>query len=134
MSLLRSFSVASSGLVAQSQRLNIVASNIANAESVEGPDGKPYRARQAIFRPTPMHGNVAAGVEVAAVIDSTAPMRREYKPGHPKADAAGFVDMPNVNPVDEMVNMISASRSYQMNVEIMTTSRQLMQKTLELGR
>jgi flagellar basal-body rod protein FlgC len=134
MSLMRSFHVSSSGLVAQSQRLNIVASNIANAESVQGPDGKPYRAKHAVFRPTPMFGSVAAGVEVAAVVDSKAPMRSEYKPGHPNADAAGFVQMPNVNPVDEMVNMISASRSYQMNVEIMNTSRQLMQKTLDLGR
>ncbi len=134
MSLMRSFHVSSSGLVAQAQRLNIVASNIANAESVQGPDGKPYKAKQAVFRPTPMFGSVAAGVEVAAVVDSNAPMRREYKPGHPNANAEGFVEMPNVNPVDEMVNMISASRSYQMNVEIMNTSRQLMQKTLDLGR
>lgn len=134
MSLIRSFSVASSGLVAQSQRLNVVASNIANAESVQGPDGQPYKARQTVFRPAPMFGGVASGVEVAAIVDSNAPMRKEYKPGHPNADANGFVTMPNVNPVDEMVNMISASRSYQMNVEIMNTSRQLMQKTLDLGR
>jgi len=79
-------------------------------------------------------GSPGAGVAVTKLIESNAPLRREYRPGHPKADNFGYVDMPNVNPVEEMVNMISASRSYQMNVEAMNVSRQLMLKTLDLGK
>jgi flagellar basal-body rod protein FlgC len=79
-------------------------------------------------------GQPGSGVEVSKIIESNTPLRMEYRPGHPKANAAGYVEMPNVNPVEEMVNMISASRSYQMNVEAMNVSRQLMLKTLDLGK
>ena len=134
MSLLRSLHVGATALVAQAKRLNVVASNMANAESVTGPDGKPYRARQVYFQTVPMAGEAAAGVEVAKVIEDPSPLRKVHRPGHPNADANGFVELPNVNPVEEMVNMISAARSYQMNIEAMTTSRQLLLKTLDLGR
>jgi flagellar basal-body rod protein FlgC len=134
MSLLGAFDIGTTGLTAQALRLNVTASNIANVESVSGPDGRPYRARQVEFSAVLKEGSPGAGVEVSKVIESNAPLRLEYKPGHPKANASGYVEMPNVNPVEEMVNMISASRSYQMNVEAMNVSRQLMLKTLDLGK
>jgi flagellar basal-body rod protein FlgC len=134
MSLLATFNIGSSALTAQAMRLNTTASNIANAESMSGPDGRPYRARQVEFNAITSPNSPGAGVAVSKIIESDAPLRMEYRPGHPKANAAGYVEMPNVNPVEEMVNMISASRSYQMNVEAMNVTRQLMLKTLDLGR
>jgi len=134
MSLLAAYDIGSSGLTAQAMRLNVTASNIANAESVAGPDGRPYRARQVEFSALMKPGSPGAGVAVSSIVESDAPMRMEYRPGHPKANASGYVEMPNVNPVEEMVNMISASRSYQMNIEAMNVSRQLILKTLDLGR
>jgi flagellar basal-body rod protein FlgC len=131
---MRAFEIGSTGLVAQSIRLNTTASNIANVETLEGPDGRPYRGRQVVFRTTPIQGTPGAGVEVANIVENDAPLRKEYKPGHPRADGQGYIEMPNVNPVEEMVNMISASRSYQMNIEAMNISRQLMLKTLDLGK
>lgn len=134
MSLFKVFSVAGSALAAQSQRLNVVASNLANAESVAGPDGQPYRARQVVFQTqlTDATGS-AAGVRVAQVVEDSAPARRVHQPGHPAADEQGYVTMSNVNAVEEMVNMISASRSYQTSVEVMNTTKSLLAKTLQLG-
>jgi flagellar basal-body rod protein FlgC len=134
MSLMRAFEIGSTGLVAQSIRLNTTASNIANVETLEGPDGRPYRGRQVVFRTTPIQGTPGAGVEVANIVENDAPLRKEYKPGHPRADAQGYIDMPNVNPVEEMVNMISASRSYQMNLELMSNTRLLVTRTLSMGK
>jgi flagellar basal-body rod protein FlgC len=134
MSLFKVFSVAGSALAAQSQRLNVVASNLANAESVAGPDGQPYKGRQVVFQTQLMDAQGgAAGVRVAQVIEDNAPARRVHQPGHPAADDEGFVTMSNVNPVEEMVNMISASRSYQTSVEVMNTTKTLLAKTLQLG-
>jgi flagellar basal-body rod protein FlgC len=134
MSMNDVFRISSSALTAQSQRLNTTASNLANAESAAGPDGKVYRAKQVVFQTQPIAGRPeSAGVSVARVVeDDTAP-RRTYDPKHPMADADGYVSMPNVNVVDEMVNMISASRSYQTNVEVMNTAKTLMLKALTLG-
>ena len=134
MSLLGAFNIGSTGLVAQAMRLNITASNVANAESVAGPDGRTYRARQVLFAPVAVENTQGAGVQVVDIVESKEPLKQEYKPFHPMADKNGYVQMPNVNPVEEMVNMISASRSYQMNIEAMNVSRQLMLKTLDLGR
>ena len=134
MSLMRSLHVGATALVAQAKRLNVVSSNLANAESVTGPDGKAYRARHVHFQTLPIAGDAAAGVEVSGVVEDQSPMRKVHRPGHPNADENGFVELPNVNPVEEMVDMISAARSYQMNIEAMTTSRQLLLKTLDLGR
>ena len=134
MSLMRAFEIGSTGLVAQSIRLNTTASNIANVETLEGPDGRPYRGRQVVFRTTPIQGTPGAGVEVANIVENDAPLRKEYKPGHPRADAQGYIEMPNVNPVEEMVNMISASRSYQMNLELMSNARLLVTRTLSMGK
>ncbi|MEY3201597.1 MAG: hypothetical protein RIR70_1147 [Pseudomonadota bacterium] len=134
MSLLKSIHIGATALVAQAKRLNVVSSNLANAESVSGPDGKAYRAKHVYFQTAPLAGEAAAGVEVASVVEDQSPLRKVHRPGHPNADASGFVELPNVNPVEEMVDMISAARSYQMNIEAMTTSRQLLLKTLDLGR
>lgn len=139
MSLLNVFGISESAVAAQSQRLNVVASNIANANSVSGPDGQPYRAREVVFRAVPTDAaqpgaaQSPAKVEVAGVVESAAPPRTVYDPKNPMADAQGYVELPNVNVVDEMVNMLSASRSYQDNVEVMNTTKNLLLKTLTLG-
>jgi flagellar basal-body rod protein FlgC len=134
MSLLNVFQVAGGALTAQSMRLNVVASNLANAESVAGPDGRPYRARQVVFEARPLEGTQAVGVRVKQVVEDASPARMVYDPRNPAADENGYVTMPNVSVVDEMVNMISASRSYQTNAEVMNTAKQLMLKTLTLGQ
>jgi flagellar basal-body rod protein FlgC len=135
MSLFRIFSIAGSGLAAQSQRLNTVASNLANVDSAAGPDGKVYAARQVLFQSTPVDGGDprAQGVRVSTVSESAAPPRRVHDPKHPMADKDGFVLLPNVSVVDEMVNMIAASRAYQNNVEVMNTAKNMLAKTLTLG-
>jgi flagellar basal-body rod protein FlgC len=134
MSLIKAFDIASSALGAQSQRLNVVASNLANAESATGADGKPYRAKQVVFSAVPLGEPGAVGVRTAAVIDDPSPMRRVHNPAHPLADEEGYVTLPNVNVVEEMVNMIAASRAYQNNVEVMNTSKTLLLRTLSLGQ
>ncbi len=135
MSMFNIFNVSGSAISAQAQRLNTVASNLANADAVAGPDGQAYRARQVMFQTVPMgNGQASAGVKVVNVVQSDAPNRREYSPQHPQADAQGYVTHSNVNPVEEMVNMISASRSYQNNVEVMNTAKTLMLKTLQMGQ
>ena len=134
MSLLNTFNIGASGMSAQSIRLNTISSNIANAESSSGPDGRTYRARQVVFSSVPSANNPGSGVAVTNVVESNAPLRREFRPGHPKADNNGYVDMPNVNPVEEMVDMISASRAYQTNVQMVNVTRQLVLATLDLGR
>ncbi len=134
MSLFNIFNVAGSGMAAQSQRLNVVASNLANADSTTSADGKPYRAKQVVFSATPMGAQDVQGVKVLRVAEDNSPMRVVYDPKHPMADAKGYVSMPNVNVVDEMVNMISASRSYQNNVDVLNTSKTLLLKTLTIGQ
>ncbi len=134
MSLFSIFNVAASGMAAQSQRLNTVASNIANAESATSTDGQAYRAKQVVFSAQPVDAAGSTGVAVTRVIEDTAEPRRIYDPKHPMADDKGYVAMPNVNPVEEMVNMISASRAYQNNVETLNAAKSLLQKTLAIGQ
>ena len=121
-------------MAAQSQRLNVVASNLANADSTTSASGKPYQAKQVVFSATPVDGSGAQGVKVTAVVEDNSPMKMIYDPKHPMADEKGYVSMPNVNVVDEMVNMISASRAYQNNVDVMNTSKTLLLKTLTIGQ
>ena len=128
------FAIAGSALTAQSQRMNVAASNMANADSVSGPDNQPYRARQVVFETTPAPGDAIGGVRVSRVIEDQSPLRMQHDPKNPLANAEGYVAMPNVNPVEEMVNMISASRSYQANVEVLNTAKTLMLKTLTVGQ
>ncbi|OGT04044.1 MAG: flagellar basal body rod protein FlgC [Gallionellales bacterium RBG_16_57_15] len=134
MSLFNIFNVAGSAMAAQSQRLNVVASNLANADSTTSATGQPYKAKQVVFSSTPMGGGEAQGVKVEAVVEDNSPMKMIYDPKHPMANPQGYVAMPNVNVVDEMVNMISASRAYQNNVEVMNTSKTLLLKTLTIGQ
>jgi len=135
MALNRIFDISASAISAQSQRLNVVASNLANAESVAGPDGQSYKSRQVVFsarQPDRVDGT--AGVRVTGIVEDNTPAKRVYDPKHPLADPEGFVTQSNVNVVEEMVNMISASRSYQNNIEVMNTTQQLLAKTLQLGQ
>ena len=138
MSMFRIFDVAGSAVSAQSQRLNVVASNLANADTVAGPDGSAYKARQVEFQTTLMGttGNreATAGVRVSTISEDNTPGRRVHDPKHPSADADGYVTYSNVNAVEEMVNMMSASRSYQNNIEVMSTARTLLLKTLQIGQ
>ena len=134
MSMMNIFSVSGSAASAQSQRLNVVASNLANADAVAGPDGQAYKARQVVFQTQLMGEMGAAGVTVSNVAEDQTPGRRVHDPKHPQADAEGYVTYSNVNAVEEMVNMISASRSYQNNVEVMNTAKTLLLKTLQMGQ
>ena len=138
MSMMRIFDVSGSAVSAQSQRLNVVASNLANADTVAGPDGQAYKARNVVFQTMLMGAGAnpesSAGVKVSTVTEDQTPGRRVHDPKHPGADAEGYVTYSNVNAVEEMVNMISASRSYQNNLEVMNTAKSLLQKTLQMGQ
>jgi flagellar basal-body rod protein FlgC len=134
MSLSNILNVAGSALAAQSQRLNVVASNLANADSATSADGGAYKAKQVVFSATPVDAQGSVGVAVAGVIDDPTPMKTVFDPKNPLADKDGMVTLPNVNVVEEMVNMISASRAYQNNVEMMNTAKQLLMKTLTIGQ
>lgn len=134
MSLFNIFNIAGTGMSAQSQRLNAVASNIANVDSTTSANGEPYRAKQVVFQETPIPGSVSSGVKVTQVVQDASPPKKVYDPKHPQADAAGYVSMPNVNVAEEMVNMISATRSYQTNVDTMNAAKSMLLKTLTLGQ
>ncbi len=133
MSMFSIFGISGSAVSAQSQRLNVVASNLSNADAVAGPDGQPYKARQVVFQTLAMDGETNAGVRVDAVTENQTAGRKVHEPANPMADAQGYVTHSNVNAVEEMVNMISASRSYQNNVEVMNTAKSLLLKTLQIG-
>ena len=133
MSLFNIFNVSGSAMSAQAQRLNTVASNLANADSATSPSGEAYRAKAVVFEAVPQQSG-ATGVRVREVVEDPSPLKQVYDPKHPLADEKGYVSMPNVNVVDEMVNMLSASRSYQNNIEVMNTAKTLLQKTLQMGQ
>lgn len=134
MSLFSIFNVAGSAMSAQAQRLNVVASNLANADSATSANGQVYKAKQVVFSAMPVNGAEATGVKVDQVVEDKSPPRLMYDPKSPLADAKGYVTMPNVNVVEEMVNMISASRSYQTNVDTMNAAKSMLQKTLTIGQ
>lgn len=137
MGLYNVFEVAGSAMSAQSVRLNTVASNLANADVISESPELAYKSRQPVFATVLSNlgqESQAAAVQVAGIVESQAPVRQEYQPDHPLANEAGYVYKSNVNPVEEMANMISASRAYQNNVEVFNTSKQLLLKTLNLGR
>lgn len=129
------FTISGSALMAQTQRMNVSASNLANADSIISTSGQAYRAKQVIFQVDDKgYQNSVAGVKVSQVIEDPAPMNLVYEPNHPLADEKGYIQKPNVDVVAEMVNTISASRSYQANVEVINTAKSLMLKTLTLGQ
>jgi flagellar basal-body rod protein FlgC len=137
MPLFSTMAIAGSGMAAESERLTAVASNIANAESIGPSAGSAYRAREVVFEAVPAEddGQPAvgmAGVKVAGVVESAEPLRRSFDPGSPFADANGYVTMPNVNPVEEMVNMISAQQDYQANLEAFNVAKSLALRTLQI--
>ncbi len=138
MALMGIFNVSGSAASAQSQRLNVVASNLANVDTVAGPNGQAYKARQVTFQSVLVgadpNDQTATGVQVNAVTEDQTVGRRVHDPSHPSADAEGYVTYSNVNAVEEMVNMISASRSYQNNIEVMNTAKSLLMKTLQMGQ
>jgi flagellar basal-body rod protein FlgC len=137
MALFNVFDIAGTGMSAQSLRLNVTSSNLANAESVSSSINSTYRARHPVFAAllnARAQDPATVGVKVLGVVESQAPLRTSYAPDHPLADGQGYIHMPNVNVVEEMANMISASRSYQSNVEVVNTGKQLLLRTLALGQ
>jgi flagellar basal-body rod protein FlgC len=128
MSTTDSIDVSASALSAQRQRMDIIAQNIANAETTRTPQGGPYRRQQVVFTL-----DEQGGVEVTQVVEDPRPPRLVYQPGHPDADAAGYVALPNVNLVEEMVDMISAMRSYEANVTAVNAAKTLAERALDLG-
>lgn len=138
MSSFKIFDIAGSAMAAQSLRLNLVASNLSNADSISSSVEQTYRSRQPVFAAQLQEAidkrNAPVGVQVLGVVESQAPLRMEYAPDHPMANAEGYIFRPNVNTIEELTNMMSASRSYQDNVEVANTAKQLMLQTLRLGQ
>lgn len=138
MSLFNIFDVAGSGMSAQSVRLNTTASNISNADSVSSSVDKTYRARHAVFgaeldRAQAMQQE-GVGVKVLGIVESDAPLNVEFAPNHPMADEKGYIYKPNVNIVEEMANMMSASKSYQANIQVVEATKTILSRTLQLGQ
>lgn len=136
MGMFSVFDVAGSAMNAQTVRLNTISSNLANSESVSGNPDQVYKAKNPVFETLLKQelGKNAVGVQVKEVIESTAAPLVRYEPNHPLADAQGNIYSPNINTVEEMANMMSASRSYQNNVEVFNTSKQLLMQTINMGR
>jgi len=137
MSLLNVFDIAGSALSAQTIRLNTVASNLANAETASSRPEDVYRSKQPIFQTVysdQLSSNETAGVRVLEILEAEGKATQEYNPGHPLADDTGYIYKPAINALSEVANMISASRSYQTNVEVMSTAKQLLLRTLALGK
>ncbi|MGD1983252.1 MAG: flagellar basal body rod protein FlgC [Chromatiaceae bacterium] len=137
MSSFKIFDIAGSGMNAQNLRMNIVASNMANVDAVSSSTDQTYRARQPVFRA--IYDEVGArspavGVQMSGVVESQAPLVREYAPHHAMADDDGYIYRPNVSMVEEMANMISASRAYQNNVEVLNATRRMISATINLGK
>jgi len=126
------FHVAGSAMAAQSQRMNVTASNMANADSVAGPDGQPYRAKQVVFQVDADARDDIGGVRVASVVEDASPLRTVYDPKNPHANSDGYVSLPNVNVVEELVNMIATQRSYEINSKAVQTSDQMLQRLAQL--
>ena len=136
MSLQKIFPIAGSALLAQQVRLNTTASNLANADSVGNTPQDTYRAREPVFASISRglsRAHEPGGVSVLGIVERDTPVRMEHRPTHPLADDKGYVHLPNVNPIEEMANMISASRSFEVNVEVLNTTKQLLLRTLTLG-
>ncbi len=141
MSSFSIFDIAGQAMSAQNIRINAIASNMANAESVGTTPEDTYKAKYPVFSPVKLtvdgemgDNSIARGVKVDSIVDSTEPLQMNYDPTHPKADKDGFVYLSNVNIAQEMADMISASRSFQMNVQLLNTAKELMQHALTLGR
>lgn len=136
MSMFNILDISASAMHAQTVRLNTVASNLANVDSVSSNKDDTYRSKQPVFQTILDQTTLEpkGGVRVKEVVESQAPAKMEYNPNHPMANEEGYIFRPNVNPVEEMANMLSASRSYETNIEVMNTSKQLLLRTIQLGK
>jgi flagellar basal-body rod protein FlgC len=145
MDFFTAMEVSATGLNAERTRLNVASSNLANAQTTKGPNGQPYQRHDVLLRATGTSGNVSgaqagdsaaaiSGVSVAGIQNDTSPPRMEYDPGHPDANADGYVAYPNVNPVEEMVDMITASRAYQAGVTALDSAVNLAERALGIGK
>ncbi len=145
MDFLTALSISASGLSAERTRVNLATSNLANAESTRGPDGKPYRRRDPVLEAVPFDqalteaggsggGAPSLGVQVAEIREDASPGRKVYSPGHPDADAQGFVTLPNVNPIHEVVNLMTAAKSYEANATAVDTLKTMAQRALDIGK
>ena len=146
MNLLSALQIAASGLTAQRQRVEVISSNLANSDTTRTEQGGPYRRKDLVFTTESMQGSfqtilgdaldneAGKGVRVAGIYEDDSPFIRRYEPGHPDADADGYVLMPNISPVEEMVNLISATRSFESNTPAVSAIKELAQKSLEIGR
>ena len=142
MGMFDALDVSASGLTAERMRMDVVAENLANAQTTRGADGQAYRRKEVVLAErqgeggfgAALRGAMSGGVEVAGIAQDQTPLKQVYDPGHPDADANGYVQMPNVDPVAEMVDLITAQRAYEANVTAMQAAKQMFAKTLELLR
>lgn len=136
MSFFNIMDISGTGMHAQTIRLNTVASNMANVDSISSNADETYRSKQPVFQTilNQMNGEPRGGVRIKEIVESPAPPKMEYAPNHPMANEEGYIFRPNVNVVEEMANMLSASQSYETNVEVLNTSKQLLMRTIQLGQ
>lgn len=141
LSFIPAINISASGLNAENQRMEVVANNVANAETTKGPDGNIFKRRQVVFAAKLADamgmGDEASqlrGVQVDGIVEDNRPPRQVYRPGHPDADENGFVNLPNISPVEEMVDMMSSSRSYEANLNALKVARDMANKALEIGK
>jgi flagellar basal-body rod protein FlgC len=135
MGMFDAFAISGSGMTAERLRMDVIASNLANADSTRGADGQPYRRRMVVLQAgSPSFDQVLSGVKVDGIVEDQSPLRRVYDPSHPDADAQGYVTLPNVNPVTEMVDLITSSRGYEANVTAMNAAKQMFSKTFDILR
>ena len=146
MNILSALQIAASGLTAQRERVQVISSNLANADTTRTAEGGPYRRKDLVFTTQSMQGSfqtmlgdaidseIGKGVRVAGIYEDNAPFIRRFQPGHPDADAEGYVLAPNVSPIEEMVNLISATRSFEANTQAVSAIKEMAQKSLEIGK
>ena len=135
MGMFDAFAISGSGMTAERLRMDVIAGNLANADSTQGANGQPYRRRMVVLQAgSQSFDQVLSGVKVAGIVEDQSPLRRVYDPSHPDADAQGYVTLPNVNPVTEMVDLITSSRGYEANVTAMNAAKQMFSKTFDILR
>lgn len=133
MSFFQVLDVAATGLSAQRIRMNVISSNLANANTTRTPEGGPYRKKNVIFKQV-LQGEHKGGVQVDRIYEDTKPPRLQYDPSHPDATESGYVAMPNISPIEEMVNMLEAARAFEANISVITTAKQLANAAMAIGK
>ncbi len=136
MSMFPGLDISATGMHVQTIRLNTIASNMANVDSISSNAGETYRSKQPVFKTIMDNetGRPSGGVKIDQIVESQAPLKMEYNPSHPMANKEGYIFRPNVNVVEEMANMLDASRTYDTNIQVMNTAKQLLLKTIQLGK